>query len=108
MGVASLFALTMLNQASLDPLRKPHCPPPPSFILCFPAHFYNLVPRPPYLESGGFLDCEGSGLYATQSACNHSCRPNAQSEFRPPHNNHTLTLVATQDIAAGEVRGAWA
>ena len=24
-------------------------------------------------ETTGFLDCEGSGLYFAQSACNHSC-----------------------------------
>ena len=24
-------------------------------------------------ETAGFLDCEGSGLYFLQSACNHSC-----------------------------------
>ncbi|XP_068746514.1 histone-lysine N-trimethyltransferase SMYD5-like isoform X2 [Montipora capricornis] len=28
--------------------------------------------------SGQFLNCEGSGLYTLQSACNHSCEPNAE------------------------------
>ncbi|ESN95592.1 hypothetical protein HELRODRAFT_193546 [Helobdella robusta] len=43
-----------------------------------------------------FLDCEGSGLYLLQSACNHSCVPNAQVTF--PHNNHILSLKAVKDI----------
>ncbi|XP_013385788.1 SET and MYND domain-containing protein 5-like, partial [Lingula anatina] len=51
-------------------------------------------------ESGTFLNCEGSGLYTFQSACNHSCQPNAEVTF--PHNNFTLQMVAVQDIKAGE------
>ena len=47
-------------------------------------------------ESGDFLKAEGSALYAIQSACNHSCRPNAEPTFR--QSNHTLFLVATRDI----------
>ncbi|XP_069140242.1 histone-lysine N-trimethyltransferase SMYD5-like [Argopecten irradians] len=50
--------------------------------------------------SGTFLDCEGSGLYRLQSACNHSCLPNAEITF--PHNNHCLVLEATEDIKMGE------
>ncbi|XP_064631113.1 histone-lysine N-trimethyltransferase SMYD5-like [Lineus longissimus] len=51
-------------------------------------------------ESGMFLNCEGSGLYALQSTCNHSCVPNAEVTF--PHNNHVLEMIATQDIKAGQ------
>ncbi|XP_060076891.1 histone-lysine N-trimethyltransferase SMYD5-like [Ylistrum balloti] len=50
--------------------------------------------------SGTFLNCEGSGLYRLQSACNHSCLPNAEITF--PHNNHCLALVATEDIQTEE------
>lgn len=48
--------------------------------------------------SGQFLDCEGSGLYQLQSACNHSCSPNAEITF--PHGDHTLAMVALDDIDA--------
>lgn len=50
--------------------------------------------------SGTFLDCEGSGLYNLQSACNHSCVPNAEITF--PYNNHVMVLKAVQDIAEDE------
>ncbi|XP_005104832.2 SET and MYND domain-containing protein 5 [Aplysia californica] len=46
--------------------------------------------------SGQFLDCEGSGLYQLQSASNHSCAPNAEVSF--PHGDHTLVMVALEDI----------
>lgn len=46
--------------------------------------------------SDAFLNCEGAGLYKLQSACNHSCSPNAEIEFRK--QNHTLSLVALEDI----------
>jgi len=39
-----------------------------------------------YLVAGMFLNCEGSGLYVTQSKCNHSCSPNAEVCFL--HNNN--------------------
>jgi len=45
-----------------------------------------------------FLNCEGSGLYVTQSAANHSCIPNAQISF--PYNNSVLRFTATRDIPA--------
>eukprot|EP00052_Salpingoeca_macrocollata_P011322 m.87129 g.87129 ORF g.87129 m.87129 type:complete len:428 (-) comp18005_c0_seq1:37-1320(-) len=50
--------------------------------------------------SGGFLDCEGSGLFETHSACNHSCEPNAESRFL--NNDFTLHLTAKCDIVAGQ------
>ncbi|KAK3733768.1 hypothetical protein RRG08_026879 [Elysia crispata] len=50
--------------------------------------------------SGSFLDCEGSGLYQLQSAANHSCVPNAEITF--PHGDHTLSLVALEDIQPDE------
>ncbi|CAH1173460.1 unnamed protein product [Phaedon cochleariae] len=49
---------------------------------------------------GEFLNNEGVALYALQSACNHSCSPNAEPRFE--HNNHRLSLVATRDIEEGE------
>ncbi|XP_063614322.1 histone-lysine N-trimethyltransferase SMYD5-like isoform X2 [Penaeus indicus] len=51
-------------------------------------------------EAGGFLNNEGSGLYPLQSACNHSCDPNAMPTF--PYNNFHLVMTAVKDIAAGE------
>ncbi|XP_073240425.1 protein-lysine N-trimethyltransferase SMYD5-like [Porites lutea] len=50
--------------------------------------------------SGQFLNCEGSGLYALQSSCNHSCEPNAEVTF--PFNNSTLVLKALHSIQPGE------
>lgn len=50
--------------------------------------------------SGVFLNCDGSGLYQLQSACNHSCVPNAEINFL--HGNHALTLTALRDIEAEE------
>lgn len=47
-----------------------------------------------------FLNNEGIGLYATQSAANHSCAPNAECQFRD--NCSRLSLVALRDIGAGE------
>lgn len=49
---------------------------------------------------GEFLNNEGVALYSLQSTCNHSCSPNAEPKFL--HNNHRLSLVATQDIEEGE------
>lgn len=51
-------------------------------------------------SSGTFLDNEGSALYSLQSACNHSCDPNAHPNFL--HNNFRLSMVALKDIAVGE------
>lgn len=51
-------------------------------------------------NSGTFLNNEGVGLYTLQSACNHSCIPNAEPSFL--HNNHRLSLVALTDIQEGE------
>lgn len=51
-------------------------------------------------NSGTFLNNEGVGLYTLQSACNHSCTPNAEPSFL--HNNHRLSLVALKDIQEGE------
>lgn len=47
-----------------------------------------------------FLNNEGSGLYLTQSKINHSCDPNAEVQF--VYSNHTLQVVALQDIKEGE------
>ncbi|GLH16614.1 hypothetical protein R5R35_003652 [Gryllus longicercus] len=49
---------------------------------------------------GSFLNNEGSALYALQSACNHSCEPNAAPNF--PYSNFQLVMCAVRDIAAGE------
>ncbi|KAL4232080.1 SET and MYND domain-containing protein 5 [Mactra antiquata] len=46
--------------------------------------------------SDTFLNCEGVGLYKAQSSCNHSCAPNAEIQFL--NENHTLSLVALEDI----------
>lgn len=51
-------------------------------------------------ECGGFLNNEGSALYTLQSACNHSCTPNAQPTF--PYSNFELAMCALEDIAPGE------
>ncbi|XP_068087175.1 histone-lysine N-trimethyltransferase SMYD5 isoform X2 [Anabrus simplex] len=51
-------------------------------------------------EAGGFLNNEGSALYALQSSCNHSCEPNAVPTF--PYSNFQLVMCATQDIASGD------
>uniref|UniRef100_A0A667WW84 Protein-lysine N-trimethyltransferase SMYD5 n=1 Tax=Myripristis murdjan TaxID=586833 RepID=A0A667WW84_9TELE len=51
-------------------------------------------------ETGDFLNCEGSGLFLLQSACNHSCIPNAEASF--PDNNFLLHLSALSDINPGE------
>lgn len=49
---------------------------------------------------GSFLNNEGSGLYVSQSAVNHSCVPNAVVEF--PYSNNTLVLKAIRNIQVGE------
>ncbi|CAH2003454.1 unnamed protein product [Acanthoscelides obtectus] len=49
---------------------------------------------------GQFLNNEGVALYTLQSACNHSCIPNAEPSFL--HNNHRLSLIAVRDILEGE------
>nr|CAH7721280.1 unnamed protein product [Callosobruchus chinensis] len=51
-------------------------------------------------NSGSFLNNEGVALYTLQSACNHSCMPNAEPSFI--HNNHRLSLIAVRDIEEGE------
>uniref|UniRef100_A0A1E1WRE0 Protein-lysine N-trimethyltransferase SMYD5 n=1 Tax=Pectinophora gossypiella TaxID=13191 RepID=A0A1E1WRE0_PECGO len=51
-------------------------------------------------ESGTFLNTEGSGLFALQSACNHSCLPNAEATF--PFGNHRVQLKAIRPIMAEE------
>uniref|UniRef100_H2ZB99 SET domain-containing protein n=1 Tax=Ciona savignyi TaxID=51511 RepID=H2ZB99_CIOSA len=50
--------------------------------------------------AGTFLNCEGAGLYVTQSKCNHSCDPNAEVSYL--YNNHRLTLKATKDLNQDE------
>ena len=50
-------------------------------------------------ETGGFLDCDGSGLFHLQSSCNHACRPSAEATF--PDKCSALTLVALSAIAIG-------
>ncbi|XP_045449804.1 histone-lysine N-trimethyltransferase SMYD5 [Melitaea cinxia] len=51
-------------------------------------------------ESGQFLNTEGSGLFQLQSACNHSCGPNAESSF--PYGNHRIQLKALKTIRPGD------
>ncbi|KAG6454293.1 hypothetical protein O3G_MSEX008624 [Manduca sexta] len=51
-------------------------------------------------ESGTFLNTEGSGLFELQSACNHSCSPNAESSF--PYSNHRIQLKALKTIMPGD------
>ncbi|KAJ8952704.1 hypothetical protein NQ318_021021 [Aromia moschata] len=51
-------------------------------------------------HSGNFFNNEGVALYTLQSACNHSCVPNAEPNYL--HNNHRLSLVATRDIEEDE------
>ncbi|XP_050678963.1 histone-lysine N-trimethyltransferase SMYD5 isoform X1 [Leptidea sinapis] len=51
-------------------------------------------------ESGQFLNTEGSGLFVLQSACNHSCAPNAESTF--PYGNHRVQLKALKTIMPGD------
>ncbi|KAI4457651.1 set and mynd domain-containing protein 5 [Holotrichia oblita] len=51
-------------------------------------------------HSGSFLNNEGVALYCLQSACNHSCMPNAEATYL--HNNSKLSLVALTDISAGD------
>jgi hypothetical protein len=49
---------------------------------------------------GEFLNCEGSGLFSTQSKINHSCNPNAEIRF--PESNAILQVVALRGIKANE------
>eukprot|EP00055_Hartaetosiga_balthica_P006984 m.23374 g.23374 ORF g.23374 m.23374 type:complete len:385 (+) comp5539_c0_seq3:37-1191(+) len=49
---------------------------------------------------GGFMDVEGSALYLKQSACNHSCVPNAQCSF--PKGNHTVHVTALSPMQQGQ------
>lgn len=51
-------------------------------------------------QSGSFLNNEGVALYHYQSACNHSCVPNAECAFL--HNSSKLSLVALKDINIGD------
>lgn len=51
-------------------------------------------------QSGTFLNNEGVGLFSLQSACNHSCVPNAEPTYL--YNNSRLSLVAVKDIKQGE------
>lgn len=51
-------------------------------------------------ESGGFLNCEGSGLYELQSKINHSCDPNAEVCFL--HGNGRISLRALKEINPGD------
>lgn len=46
------------------------------------------------------MNNEGSGLYQLQSKINHSCIPNAESNF--PYSNHVVALKALKDIQPGE------
>ena len=42
------------------------------------------------------MNSEGSGLYELQSMINHSCKPNAEIQFKD--NSHELTIVALEEI----------
>lgn len=50
--------------------------------------------------SGDFLNCEGVGLYRLQSACNHSCDPDAEIAFE--NGNHTLSLKSLKSVCSGQ------
>ena len=49
---------------------------------------------------GSFLNSEGSALYSLQSACNHSCIPNAEPTF--PYSDFRLVMTATRNIQPGD------
>lgn len=51
-------------------------------------------------HSGAFINNEGVALFSLQSACNHSCAPNAVTSYW--HNSSRLSLVALRDIRVGE------
>ena len=47
--------------------------------------------------------CEGSGFYALQSCCNHSCAPNAHAFKRYGQDTDgSAVILAKRDIRAGE------
>lgn len=47
-----------------------------------------------------FMNNEGAALYRYQSACNHSCEPNAEVTF--PLNSDAAALRLLHDVVAGE------
>ena len=47
-----------------------------------------------------FMNNEGVGLYKEQSMANHSCRPNAEVQFR--QGSHQLSLVMTESVEMGD------
>lgn len=59
-------------------------------------HTYDAIEA----QSGSFLNNEGVALYTLQSSANHSCVPNAEPSFL--HNCSRLSLVAVQEIKAGD------
>jgi hypothetical protein len=48
---------------------------------------------------GPFQVCDGSAMFCTQSAMNHSCAPNTVATY--PHNSAQVEIVATEDIPEG-------
>lgn len=87
----SAFSVWVKNCDSLD-LPNQEQEKLNSFIL----QLYEGIER----ETGSYLNNEGSGLYALQSSCNHSCVPNAEATF--PYNNFTLVMEAIKEIEPGE------
>ena len=49
---------------------------------------------------GPFQVCDGSAMFRTQSAMNHSCDPNTIATY--PHNTAQVEIVAVRDISEGE------
>ncbi|KAJ8888010.1 hypothetical protein PR048_007495 [Dryococelus australis] len=110
-GFVSLLALVGTNAQGVgtSPLSMwvsrvaalPLCPEDRANIDTFIDGLYDtLHEEGGVAEVGQFLNNEGAGLYALQSRCNHSCRPNVEVTF--PHNSSRLVVVATQDILPGE------
>ena len=64
----------------------------------FDVNSFTLIAL--FSVAGTFMNNEGSGLYALQSTCNHSCEPNAEVTF--PYSNSTLAVKATKSIKSGE------
>jgi len=106
-GFASLLTLIGMNSQGIGTssftswYRNLESSPLPDDDKIAVESFVDEVYEKIEAETGtDFMNNEGAALYSVQSACNHSCSPNAEVTFQ--HNNDTLTLVATKDIEAGE------
>lgn len=106
-GFASLLTLIGMNSQGIGTnsftswYRNLESSPLPDDDKLSVEAFVDQVYEKIEAETGtDFMNNEGAALYRLQSACNHSCDPNAEVTF--PNNNDTLVLVATRDIEAGE------